>query len=95
VRTRILLAGVLTLMLLPLPGGAQSVADTEHDGLAAIMGEVRKVDAEGRVLFVDRFRVHVPSSVKGFDELERGQRVVVRLNPDTASWTASAIEVLP
>jgi hypothetical protein len=95
VRTHLLLAGILALILLPTPADAGAPVESELDGLVAIMGELREVDVASRVVVVDRYTVQVPASVKGFDGLRAGQRVVVRLDPDTEVWTATAIDVLP
>ena len=91
---RLLLLGLLVLAA-PLAASAQSGIGGDTNGLAAIFGKVRDVEASERVVFVDRHRIHVPEAVMGFDSLERGQRVVVRLDPSSSTWTATSIEILP
>lgn len=91
---RLLLVGLLALAV-PSAGAAQSAMEGDMTGLAAIFGQVRDVETSERVVVVDRHRIHVPETVMGFDTLERGQRVVVRLDPSSSSWTAKSIEVLP
>jgi hypothetical protein len=91
---RVLLAAILVLGLLPAPGVADSPPEGELGGLRAIMGTVRKVDAEERILVVERHSIRVPKEVADFETLQRGQRVVVRLDPEAKVWTATVIEVL-
>ncbi len=91
---RLLLVGLLALAV-PIAASAQSGIDGDMNGLAAIFGQVRDVETSERVVVIDRHRIHVPETVMGFDALERGQRVVVRLDPSSRSWTATSIEILP
>jgi hypothetical protein len=95
VRLRFLLAGVLVLTLASLPGAAQSASEAELDGLTAVLGQVRKVDREERIVVVDRVQVYVPERVRGFDRVRPGHHVVVHVDPESKRWTAVAIEVLP
>ncbi len=92
---RLLLAGMLALTMASLPGAARSSSDAELEGMTALLGRVETVDQENRVVVVDRIRVRVPVKVAGFEQLRTGQRVVVRLDPEAKTFTATSIEVVP